>query len=313
MKSTLLCLAGMLQACCVGSAQPRSDVNFADTASLVSQLRQLQHSLNGQNVAGLRAGLPLAWRVRTPDGDYAISTGPLQGFCDRRSLTDAQIWLDQLATQLEAYNGSARPAPNARRNLQGILARPEFAGNGPPGAWDRFRERISAWIDEMLDRLLRVGRQHPTSGHVVFWLAILSAVGLLAFWLARLWGRDRYELKLVGSPSAIVRSWEQWLRAARAASQEGDIRKAIQCAYWAGVSRLQAVGALPSGVTHTPREYLRMASSHQPGYVPSSAAITPLRTLTSYLERFWYARAAATTDDFSVCLGSLEALGCKLD
>ncbi len=314
MKPTLLCLASVLLACCTGSAQTRSDFEFANTASLARQLRELQHSFTDQNPERLRATLPLAWRVRTPDGDYTISTAPLRDFLDRSLLNDAQTWLDQLAGQLEAYNGAGTPVLKVRANLQRILARPEFAGNGPPSAWDRFRERINAWIEDFLKRLLHLARQHPTTGHVVFWVAIIGGVGLLGFLLFRLWNRDRYELKLSGSATpAVARSWEQWLRAARAASDEGDMRKAIQCAYWAGVARLQVSGALPRGLTYTPREYLRLASAPQQGYFGSPAAINPLRTLTSYLERFWYGRVTATADDFSACLGSLEALGCKVD
>jgi hypothetical protein len=147
----------------------RSGYDFPDPASLASQVRQLQNSLNEQNAQELRAALPAAWHVRTPDGDYSVSTAPLRELLDASSskvgrsaqITDARKWLAYLADQLEGYAGAAATSSKARTNLRHILARPEFAGDGPPSAWDRFRERITANIVRLLARLFVFAREHP--------------------------------------------------------------------------------------------------------------------------------------------------------
>ncbi|MBV9266302.1 MAG: DUF4129 domain-containing protein, partial [Acidobacteriaceae bacterium] len=72
--------------------------------------------------------------------------------------------------------------------------------------------------------------------------------------------------------------------------------------------RLQAIGALPNDLTHTPREYVRVLSGTQTAENTKS-----FRTLANAIERCWYACMPATPEDFSICLKSLEALGCKRD
>ncbi len=103
MKRILLCLAAVLYACFPGSAQPWSDFDFADTASLARQLRELQVSLAAPNPERVREALPAAWRVQTADGDYSISTARLRGF------------LGSLVVERSA--NMARPARHTARSL----------------------------------------------------------------------------------------------------------------------------------------------------------------------------------------------------
>lgn len=302
----------MLFACRIGSCQAMTS-EFPDPASLASELRNLQGSINQRNAREIRAALPSAWNVHTPEGNYSLSTERLRAALNQ-SPSSGKAWLNQMAGELEEYSEPARTTAGARTDLERILARPEFAGNGPPSAWDRFRERIAAWIEHWFRYLSNLARKDPLGFRVIFWLVIVAAVGLTAFWIFRLWRRDNYELHLSGSPvSASPRSWKRWLQAAAAASNQGDFRQAIQCAYWAGVSRLQESGALPCDLAHTPREYIRLLATAEKDLLASSAVVSPMRTLTSSLERFWYGRGAATDADFSACLACLEALGCRAD
>ena len=304
MKTLFLCAAALVLACSSSPAQMPGSVS--EPAALASRLRQMEGSLDAKNASPTRAALPSAWRARTSEGDYSISTAPLAAFLDARSVADARTWLDRLATQLDSYGGPDVHSSAAQAQLGRILARPEFAGNAPPSAWQRFWARVFARIERWIKSLFALAGAHPTASALFFWCALAGVVSLLAFFLFRLFGRGRYTFKLSGAPlPGPVRTSQQWLSAARAASHEGDLRKAIQRAYWAGVARLQESRSLPESATHTPREYLRLLSS--PQQEPA------LRTLTAQLERVWYARATATPDDFSVCLGSLEALGCQVD
>ena len=127
--------------------------------------------------------------------------------------------------------------------------------------------------------------------------------------VSRLWMRDK-QVTAFAKPAVSpteTRTSEQWIAAARQAGDQGDLHAAIRYAYWAGIARLQETRVLPADLRHTPRECLRMIPPDRPGYR------TPLSSLTSSLERFWYAHRPASPDDLRESLNQLEALGCKLD
>ena len=167
----------------------------------------------------------------------------------------------------------------------------------------------------MLDRIFSFAAQHPSGSKILFWMVITGAIGILGSWLLRLWTHANQTLSLAEPErSRKVRTWEEWLRASRAAADRGDPREAIRLAYWAGVVRLQEVHALPVHTSQTPRENLRFLSEPRPGAAPASPAFQEsLSGLTSGLERFWYARRLAGPEDFRESLRHLEALGCKVD
>jgi hypothetical protein len=279
---------------------------------LGAQLRGIKGDLDSKGAGAVLAELPPAWDIATSEHRYSISTEPLKALLktgqadDRR---EAKRWLDALAQQLESFSKvPAEPPANARSTLTRILARPEFSGVHPPTAWDLFRQRAAAWITSLLQRLFEFAGQHPTEGRILFWIVVVGAVGVLAAWIIRLWsGRDaRFTLPRVDR-AVRVRSWMEWVRAAREAANRGDPREAIRCTYWAGVFLLQERRVLPEDLTRTPREYLRLIPA------PERAMAAPLGDLTKGLERFWYAGQTAGADDFEASLKQLEALGCKLD
>jgi hypothetical protein len=302
MKPLLFCLAlAILAPRYANSAPP-------DPQALAAQLRQIQSDLDSKGAPAVLAGLPSTWDVATPGRPYSISTEPLRSLLVSGEIREAKAWLDQVAQQLESFaKAPSEAVPNARGTLDRILARPEFAGVRPPSAWDLFRERVVAWIASLIQKLFGFAAQHPTGGQVLFWVLVIAAVGLLAAWLIRIWTRRDPMLSLPRvNPAERSRSWEAWVRAAREAANQGNLREAIRCTYWAAVARLQENHVLPEDLTHTPREYLRLISAPQP-------FLQPLTALTAGLERFWYGGQAAELDDFQASLKQLEALGCKLD
>jgi hypothetical protein len=252
--------------------------------------------------------LPESWQVDTPDGAYTISSKPLRDLLNKKPKRDdraARRWLNYRAEQLSSFELPQRTTAEAARNsLNAVLSRPEFAPEPPPGTLERIRRRLSRWVGELFARLFGSMADHISS-NVVFWVSLAIAFGLIISILLR---RVRQEsaLKLSGSlPAPSIRSWDEWISAAQSAARSGDLRHAIQCAYWAGVTRLQSAGLLPKDRTRTPREYLRSLNAQR----DTSA----FRTLAQTLERCWYAYIPATEDDFNACLRSLEALGCRVD
>jgi predicted membrane metal-binding protein len=200
---------------------------------------------------------------------------------------------------------TAAQLEHARAELNRILAQPEFAAARPPNALERFVELIREVIGKWLESLFPVGHLAPIAGTLLFVLILLVAL-VAVFLLVRNQQRGVLLALKPGAGNMPARSWEQWLASAREAAERGDLRKAIQCSYWAGISRLQESGALPADLTKTPREYLRLLRS------PASL-VDAMRTLTTQLETFWYGPGEATSADLSTCFRSLEDLGCKVN
>jgi len=195
----------------------------------------------------------------------------------------------------------------ARKELKQILSQPEFSQvMRPPSPWDRLKQQVVGWILKQFADLFKAVAKHPTTSRIVFWSAALGALGAIAFLLFQLFlNREKSMLNLSGAPQAPTHTSDEWIQAARSASQEGDLNKAIQCLYWASIVWLQSAGTLPRTAGLTPRELLRAGTAKK-----DTAALV---SLTSSLEKFWYRRMPATADDFAACLRSVEALGCKLE
>ncbi|HEX4749480.1 MAG TPA: DUF4129 domain-containing protein [Bryobacteraceae bacterium] len=195
----------------------------------------------------------------------------------------------------------------AKHGLKQILAQPEFSAmTRQPNAWDRLKTLIGKWTLEHLHNLFKAIAQHPTTSQIVFWIAAVGAVGLIAFLLFRLFARDEGSAWIYPSTShAPQKTSADWILAARSASQSGQLNTAIQCLYWAAVLWLETAGVLAKTNGLTPRELLRT--------IAAGSEASELRNLTSSLERFWYGRSPATPADFAACLRSLEALGCPLE
>jgi hypothetical protein len=278
-----------------------------DPASMAAEFRRLGTQVGEGKQANVLAALPAVWEVATTSGPYTISSVPLRALLEKPAKESfyAKAWLEYMAAHLDGFSKTPGTHGNARAALDRILARREFAGIGPPSAWDLFKERVANWLASLLRRIFSMMGMDSASGAILFWVLLAAAVGALGFLLVRIWTRDERDAALTTAGRfAVVRTSLDWVRTARAAAQTGDWRRAIQCAYWAGVVRLEETGALPHNRTHTPREYLRLLA------LSSSAA--PLAELTKRLERFWYAGSAAGADDFAACLDSLEALGCPV-
>ncbi len=282
---------------------PLASAQTYSAASLAAELRRMQQQVNDQHAVSL----PPAWEVESSGEKYSISTQPLRALLDAKGWGGAAGWLGHLAGELEQ---SAQPLANTatgpRAKLDRILARREFQGVGPPSTLRLLWERFVAWIEKWIDRLFNIIGQHPTTSRILFWALVAGAAGMLLLWLVRLGNRDRTILSLGGLHQPLpARAWTEWIAAARLAADQGDLRQAMHCAYWAGVARLQETGVLSADLAYTPREYLGFASAS------GAAPAAHLAALTTGLERHWYAGRAATADDFRESLKNLEALGCK--
>jgi len=206
------------------------------------------------------------------------------------------------------------PTDSARAKLNRILARSEYARTREPSWWDKIRARIYEILFNALDRILSKVRGQKSLGYILLWIAVSAAAVLIAYLIFRRWfRRARGEELALQAAAAPLRSWQEWVFDAREAASGGDYRMAIHCAYWAGITRLQDLGALTPDRSKTPREYLRALDKAKLILSePRSSRQQALSMLALRLEKVWYGYQSATEADFHDSLTQLETLGCHL-
>jgi hypothetical protein len=297
---TIVCLLACGIAATVPSACGASV--FENPHALSVELRRLETSIKEGHRREVQGALPLAWVVTSNKRDYPILTDPLKSELESKDDAGAEAWMEQVAEQLDAPHES-QSAGSAHAALTRILSSREFADVRPPGPWERFKAWLWNWIATLLGRLFGFAGQ--SAGRFIWGLGAVAVV-FLALWLYRTLKKGTQPLILTPPEAQPVRTWEEWVSAARDALSQGDFRTAAHAAYWAGVSRLQDERLLPADTTLTAREYLRLIPENRKAHDPFAA-------LTSGLERFWYANRPATSADVQELLGNMEALGCRPD
>ncbi len=323
--SAVITLSSLWGSAAFGRAQrplsdtPPSSAASYDTASFVAELHRLAAVLkknpSTNEMVALRDSLPRRWTVATPEFTCSVSTEPLRNELTSLSAAKALAWVNHIAAEVQASSSPQTSSPQARSELDRILARPEFAAVRPPSAWDLLRERIAVWVGSALLWLFSGLDRYPIGGKILYWVILLGVAACIALGLFRfLARRDRMAALPPSVPLPASRTWQEWVRAAREAASRGDFREAVHSAYWAGIARLEDAGIVPQDRNKTPREYLRLVAEPLPGELaPQLAPREPLADLTSRLERVWYANRGASPEDFHESLRQLEALGCLLE
>ena len=290
-----------------------------DGGSFAAELHRISDILkknpSKRELLALRSALPRRWTVTSREGSFSVSSEPLRDQLTNPSRENAEAWVNHLAEEVEYSAKPATSSPQARGELERILKRPEFEAVRPPSPLELLRQRVEAWIEQMLLRLLGGIGQHPLGGQILFWFLAIAAVGVVAMWVFRFFAsRDRVNALPPSAAPTAVRTWQEWIRAAREAAKGGNFREAVHSAYWAGIARLEDLGVVPVDRTKTPREYLKTVAEPDSGQLAASPVHRePLTALTMGLERAWYANRGAGPEDFRESLSHLEALGCLLE
>lgn len=294
-----------LSALCLLSASGAA-AEFDSPSAFSSELRRLNSSLAGESGQRVLSGLPSHWVIRTEEATYSIPSRPPSA--RSVSVAEEQQWIIALADQAEHYLASPPIGrKSARPALDAILRRPEFEKEKPPSEWEQLQTRIARWIASQFQQLIAAIARNPGASLTLFWVLVPAAVSLIAVFLRRWMQSRKSRLRLTGTPTRLTgpADWQQLLSDAHVAAIAGDLRRAIQLAYWGAIARLQDLNSLPRIGAHTPREYLRLLPEED-------AARGPLRSLTGQLEKFWYAGSAPVPADFETTRKSLQEIGCPL-
>lgn len=311
------------------AAPQSSAVPIYDGQSFLKELGRLKAGLQsaGKSTEALRSyreSLPKAWAVDAGGRHYDVPTELL----DRRlenaerhpelrgqQLDQAREYLDALAAETASLSEQPQPrSDSARAKLDAILARSEYAHARQQSWLEKLRARINELLFNALVRILRGVGGQASLGYALLWIGICAAAVLIAYWIFRRWFRAARGQEMALQAAAVPsRSWQEWVFSSREAAGRGDYRMAIHCAYWAGIARLQDLGALSPDRAKTPREFLQ-ALAKSKLILPESLVTRQraLSLLTSRLEKIWYGYQMATEADFRDSLTQLETLGCHL-
>ena len=327
----------LLMAMVVGPAAARADQSSApastnstfNPSTFLDELNRLKQEVetrrgSAEQLHSLRESLPKSWTVDSAGRRYDVSSGVLaeqlrrdeeQSSSEGAKLNRAEDYLEALSAEIGALPSQAPPDVAAARSaLNAILARPEYQHTRQKSWLEQLRERFFEAIARIMGRLLGHATTQTSLARFLVWIGIAGAAILIAYWLVRRWYIAARVTEMVLQTSAVPsRTWQEWIFAARDSAARGDHRTAIHCSYWAGIARLQELGALAADRSKTPREYL--------GALNKSSVLQPetlvtrkqaLSLLTSRLEKIWYGYHIATETDFRDSLAQLETLGCHL-
>jgi Domain of unknown function (DUF4129) len=303
---------------------------YADASSLAAELQRIgttikKEKANAANMAALRGKLPVQWELTTAERSYSLSAEPLRDLLRdaekekklesmAAKATAAADWALELANQVNAYaEAQTHSAPSARPVLDRILSRRDFASVQGPTRLDLLRQRVVLRIENLIERLFRQVGRYPMGAKILFWLIVIAVVVWLALMLFRYWTKRATLEELQSLDSvAFVRTWQEWIHAAREAAERGDFREAVHSTYWAGICYLEDSGVVRKDRTRTPREYMRLVSSATQLAVSGRSTRESLSALTMILEQVWYGRRSASSQDFTNAMRNVEALGCQL-
>jgi len=269
-----------------------------------------------EHAAALIKSLPPEWDVTVRGQRFAVSTNWLHRTLD--SLTANHSFAGDYSTEIQSHlaamrtdaEGLARPLNltpgRAKAKLDEILRRREFQGVHGPTLLDQLLARMRNWIFDILEKIFGGLGQHPAAGQVLLWSAVGGSVFLVMLLLMRYFLKSTESASLdLDTASAASRTWRDWGRDALDAAGRGDYREAIHLAYWAGIYRMEELGAWQADRARTHREYLRLLAA-------DDAHRTPLAQMTSRFELVWYGGNPASARDFETVIENLEALGCNL-
>ncbi len=331
MLAVILCVLIAVPASAFPADAPAQSLSptIYDSQTFIQKLGQLKAGLetarqSTETLRAYRESLPTTWIVSTGKRHFVVPTDLLVSQLARaesqpeiRTITvkRALDYLDALASETASISTQESTSPDsARAKLNSILSRPEYAHAMRESWWDKIRSRINEMLLDALRRIFSAVGSQDSLGYILLWIGVGAAAVFIAYSIFRRWMRAAKGEEMALQAAAVpLRSWQEWVYAARESAARADYRMAIHCAYWAGIARLQELGALSPDRSKTPREYLS-ALAKSKMIVPETLATRQeaLHRLTSRLEKMWYGYQAATEADFRDSLTQLETLGCRL-
>ncbi|MFQ5701155.1 MAG: DUF4129 domain-containing protein [Acidobacteriota bacterium] len=269
-------------------------------------------AIDAATVDAMRAAPGTTWVVTSGKKRFRVSTDALEEALGRIGGDDgARRDAIAILEEMRVAAGDKTPVPaagadGARARLEGIMARPEFSSAREIGWVQRLRDRVRAFLGDLLEPMAGAFGSSAMLGEALAWGLVAVFLGLAVLWTFRAVARDgrptsfRVEAA-VSSPG----SWRHWFGEAVAAARDGRYRDAVRCGYWAAIRKLGEEGVLPLDETCTHREFVRL--------LPVRHRARPaMKAATARFEAIWYGGRLATAEDFSRTIDDLQKLGCTV-
>lgn len=324
MKHCLLAILFFLFMCPAITAQSQASAPAEAPLDLKGYLAELDRRSgeaaalkeHPEHAAVLSKSLPDTWQVNVRGQHFAVPTQWLRQTLDSLKVNpwlagdyskEMQKRLATMRAEAELFDQPSAPGQGrARGKLDEILSRREFQEIQGPTWFDQLRVRVQNWILDFLDKVFGGIGRHPALGTTLLWLAVGGSVFLLMLFLMRYFLKSTESEGLnLEATGQVSPTWKDWARDALAAAGRGDYRDAIHLAYWAGIFRMEELGAWQADRARTHREYLRLLAA-------DDAHRAPLAQMTSRFELVWYGGNPASARDFETVVQQLEELGCNL-
>jgi hypothetical protein len=316
---------------------PSSSTFFLTIAQYEAELDRLSSASSRladhpNEIKTLRESLPSDWVVAAEGGQFQVSAEwiasslkDMEENLSERKKRSAELsaQIRQLRREAERSAGATQSVDGGgvRERLQRILSGREYQTVRSKSWLSRIWEQVDRWIDWILDHT--VGRlvESGPARTLILWTLIVGVLLVIAIWVVRILMRmARTEALRVDGSFPPGRNWRDWAQQALSSARSGDYRAALHSAYWSGVYKLADLGAWQIDSARTPREYLRILSSHPatavsfpaPDAHPTVDRLAALTSLTRSMESAWYGYTPATQKDFEAAMENLETLGCKL-
>ncbi|SEG47359.1 protein of unknown function [Bryocella elongata] len=213
--------------------------------------------------------------------------------------------LDELESEAKAPATAPPAESNARRQVDAILARPEFQHVKGTSWMDRFAARFWQAINSLFNGVGKVGRSTPWIGPLLEWVFFLGAAAGLAFVMLRALAQQRLQVKLSAGSSAHAAIWDRestdWAEHAEKCAAAHNWREALHGLYWAAILNLESRRMWRHDPSRTPREYVRLLA-------PGSEQREALAKLTRIFERAWYGLESSNGEEYREARALYERL-----
>lgn len=212
-----------------------------------------------------------------------------------------------LTRQVKALDGyTSHVDPTAQPKLNQIFTRGEFKRVGKQNADAIIREKLFGLLIALFAFIAKNPTQAALFAEVFAW-SVAGMVALLIIWKLYRWATQEH---LVRGPRKIMpfspssKTWQQWMKEARAALANGEFREAVHSSYWAAISSLESSGAWTPDKARTPREYLQLIAGSDP-------ARTLLAEISQVFEVVWYGKRIPARAECEEFLAQVEQIACR--
>jgi len=218
-----------------------------------------------------------------------------------------QALRETLARRVKALDGYANHVdPTAKPKLSQIFTRTEFKRVGKQNAEAMFREKLFELLIALFSFIAKNPAQAAMFAEVFIW-SVVGLVALVIIWKLYRWATQEHRVReprniMPFAPSS--KTWQQWMKEARTALANGELREAVHSSYWAAISSLESSGAWTPDKARTPREYLRLIKGSDP-------ARPLLADISRVFEVVWYGKRIPARGECEQFLAQAEQIACR--